>query len=161
MQVAKHKVVTIDYTLTDDQGTVIDSSKGAEPLAYIQGVGSIIPGLENALEGKSTGDNVQVSIPPEEGYGERQDALLQAVPRDRFDVEGDIEVGMRFQTMSEQGAQVVTVAAVDDENVTIDANHPLAGETLNFDVTVVDVRDASAEELDHGHAHGPGGHDHG
>jgi len=161
MQVAKHKVVTIDYTLTDDQGTVIDSSQDAEPLAYIQGVGSIIPGLESALEGKSTGENVKVSIPPEEGYGERQDALLQAVPRDRFDVEGEIEVGMRFQTMSEQGAQVVTVAAVDDENVTIDANHPLAGETLNFDVTVVEVREASAEEIDHGHAHGPGGHDHG
>lgn len=160
MQIAKHKVVTIDYTLTDQHGSVIDSSRGDEPLAYIQGTGNIIPGLENALEGKAAGDAVSVSIPPEEGYGPRQDELRQAVPRERFDTEEQIEVGMRFQTMSEQGMQVVTVVAVDADHVTIDANHPLAGETLNFDVTIVEVRDATEEELEHGHVHGPGGHHH-
>jgi FKBP-type peptidyl-prolyl cis-trans isomerase SlyD len=159
MQISKHKVVTMDYTLRDDQGTVIDSSEGKEPLAYIQGIGNIIPGLEQALEGKEQGESLSVRIAPEEAYGDRDETLLQAVPRKMFDVE-DIEVGMQFQTQSEGGAQVVTVVSVTEEDVTVDANHPLAGVPLNFDVTVVQVRDASDEELDHGHVHGAGGHDH-
>ena len=159
MQISKHKVVTMEYTLRDDQGTVIDSSEGREPLAYIQGIGNIIPGLEQALEGKEQGESMSVRIAPEDAYGDRDETLLQAVPRKMFDVE-EIEVGMQFQTQSEDAAQVVTVVSVTEEDVTVDANHPLAGVPLNFDVTVVEVREASDEELDHGHVHGAGGHDH-
>lgn len=161
MQVDKHKVVTIDYTVKDEEGTVIDSSSGGEPLAYIHGTGNLIPGLESALEGKTKGEEVNAAVPPEQAYGERDDALLQAIPRDRFETgEQELHPGMRFQAQSEQGAQVVTVVDVSDEEVTVDANHPLAGATLNFEVKVVDVRDATAEELEHGHVHGPGGHHH-
>ncbi len=161
MQIATNKVVSIDYTLTNDQGQVLDSSSGREPLAYLQGHHNIISGLESALEGKSAGDTVKVTIPPADAYGERDDSLSQAVPRKMFENAEDVKVGMQFQTMSEQGAaQIVTVTGVDPEHVTVDANHPLAGETLTFDVTVVDVRDATDEELDHGHVHGPGGHHH-
>lgn len=159
MEISKHKVVTMDYTLTDAQGNTIDTSRGREPLAYIHGVGGIIPGLEAALEGRSAGEQLQVTIPPEDGYGDRDESLLQVVPRDRFDVE-DVNVGMQFHAQSEQGVNVVTVVSVSDEDVTVDANHPLAGVTLNFDVEVKDVRDATEDELAHGHVHGPGGHEH-
>ncbi|MGD8378649.1 MAG: peptidylprolyl isomerase [Gammaproteobacteria bacterium] len=160
MQIAKHKVVTIDYTLTDEQGQVLDSSKESEPLSYIQGTDSIIPGLEQALEGKAKGDAFEVKVAPEAGYGERDDALLQQVPRDLFDDDADIQPGMRFQAVSEGGVRVVTVVSVEDEQVTVDANHPLAGATLKFDVEVVDVRDATEEEIEHGHVHGADGHEH-
>jgi FKBP-type peptidyl-prolyl cis-trans isomerase SlyD len=160
MQISANMVVSIDYTLTDDQGTVIDSSEGREPLAFIQGIGNIIPGLERALEGKAQGDSLKVRIAPEDGYGERSDDLTQAVPKQMFESADEIEVGSQFQTMSETGPQIVTVVAVDDEHVTVDANHPLAGENLNFDVTIVEIREASAEELEHGHVHGPEGHAH-
>ena len=160
MQVTKDKVVSIDYTLTNAAGEVIDSSQGAEPLPYLHGAGNIIPGLETALEGKQEGDAVLASIPPDEGYGERDDNLVQSVPRDRFEGVDNVAVGMEFQAKTEVGVQVVTVVAVDDESVTVDANHALAGQTLNFDVKVVDVRDATDEELEHGHVHGPGGHEH-
>ena len=160
MQITANKVVSIDYTLTNQQGEVIDSSSGREPLAYLQGHGNIIPGLESALEGKTAGEQLQVTIAPADGYGERDDALTQAVPRQMFENADEVQVGMQFQTMSEQGPHVVTVVAVDSDNVTVDANHPLAGETLNFDVTVVSVRDASDEEMDHGHVYGPEGHQH-
>lgn len=160
MHVAKHKVVTIDYTLTDAQGEVIDSSKGGEPLAYIHGMNNIIPGLENALDGKRPGDSLKVSVPPGEGYGDRNDAMQQEVPREMFDGTETIEVGMQFHASDGEHMHVVTVVGLTDTHITVDGNHPLAGETLNFDVTVVDVRDATAEELDHGHVHGPGGHQH-
>ncbi|HSM27571.1 MAG TPA: peptidylprolyl isomerase [Thioalkalivibrio sp.] len=161
MQISTNSVVLIDYTLTNDQGDVIDTSSGREPLAYLQGHQNIISGLESALEGKSAGDRVQVSIAPADGYGERDESLSQAVPRQMFEDADQVIVGMQFHTMTEQGhQQVVTVTAVDAENVTVDANHPLAGETLNFDVTVVEVREALPEELEHGHVHGPGGHHH-
>jgi len=160
MQIAANTVVTINYTLTDDQGQVIDTSEGRDPLAYLQGASNIIPGLENALEGKSTGDNIKVSISPEEGYGERDDQLVQEVPRNLFENADKVEKGMQFQAQSEAGPQLVTVMEVGDETVTIDANHPLAGATLNFDVEVVDVREATAEETEHGHVHEPGGHEH-
>jgi FKBP-type peptidyl-prolyl cis-trans isomerase SlyD len=159
MQIANQSVVTIDYTLTDDHGEVLDSSKGEEPLTYIHGSGSIIPGLESALAGKSAGDSLQVKIPPVEGYGERDEDLVQAVPRNRFP-NGEIEVGMRFHAQGTDGSRVVTVVAVDDSNVTVDANHPLAGMTLAFEVKVLEVRDATAEELEHGHVHGEGEHQH-
>ena len=160
MQITADMVVSIDYTLTDDQGTVIDSSEGRGPLAYLHGKNNIIPGLENALEGKSKGDSLQVKVSPAEGYGERSDELTQEIPKQMFEGNDDIQVGMQFQTMTESGPQVVTVTKVDEETVTVDGNHPLAGENLNFDVTIVDIREASAEELDHGHVHGPEGHDH-
>lgn len=157
MQVSEHKAVTIHYTLTNPEGDVIDSSRGGEPLSYIQGIGALVPGLERELEGKSAGDNVTVSISPEEGYGERSQQLIQAVPKELFKVDGDIEVGMRFHAEAEHGIELVEVVAVGEDTVTIDANHPLAGQTLNFDVDIVDVRDATAEEIEHGHIHGEGG----
>jgi FKBP-type peptidyl-prolyl cis-trans isomerase SlyD len=159
MQIANQKVVTIDYTLRDDQGDVLDSSQGQEPLTYIHGAGNIIPGLENALAGKGPGESLKVTIPPAEGYGDRDEELVQKVPRDRFPG-GSVEVGMRFHAQGSAGSQVVTVVAVDEGNVTVDANHPLAGMTLAFDVKVLEVRDATADELQHGHVHGKGGHHH-
>jgi len=160
MQIAKHKVVSIDYTLTNDAGDVVDSSAGGEPLVYLHGMHNIIPGLEHALEGKSTGDTLQVTIAPKDGYGERVDAMVQTVPRELFQGVDQLEVGMQFQANTDSGVQVVTITAVNGDEVTVDGNHPLAGENLNFDVTVVDVRDASNEEIEHGHVHGPGGHQH-
>ncbi|MFQ5469620.1 MAG: peptidylprolyl isomerase [Gammaproteobacteria bacterium] len=154
MQIAKHKVATIDYTLTDDDGRLIDSSEGKAPFSFIQGIGSIIAGLENALEGKTSGDSLNVTIAPEHGYGVRDEGLEQVVPKDVFEGIDELKVGMQFQTPTEEGAQVVTVVNIEDDNVTVDGNHPLAGVTLNFEVTVVDVRDATGEELDHGHVHG-------
>lgn len=160
MQIAANTVVTIDYTLTDDSGRVIDSSSGHEPLAYLHGCQNIIPGLEKALEGKRKGESLKVSIAPGEGYGERDDAAVQSVPRQLFEDPAAIEVGMQFQSVSEEGVRLVTIVEVQAETITIDANHPLAGVTLNFDVTVIDVREASDEELEHGHVHGPEGHHH-
>ena len=160
MQIAKNKIVTIDYTLTDDEGVVMDSSKGGEPLAYVHGIGNIIPGLEAALEGKNPGDAFKVTIPPAEAYGERDEELVRVVSRHVFADVDDLEVGMQFQGRSGEHVREFAVAAIDGDDVTIDGNHPLAGVTLNFDVTVVGVRNATAEELSHGHVHGPDGHGH-
>ncbi|MDX5152530.1 MAG: peptidylprolyl isomerase [Acidiferrobacterales bacterium] len=160
MQISKHKAVAIEYTLTNDSGEVIDTSEGQDPLSYLHGAGNLISGLEQALEGKSAGDALQVTISPEDAYGQRVDELVQKVPRDRFDGASELEVGMRFQASSDHGETLVTITEVSDDEVTVDGNHPLAGETLHFDVKVVDVRDASEEEVAHGHIHGPGGHDH-
>jgi len=160
MQIAKNKVAVIEYTLKNNDGEVLDTSEGGEPMAYIQGVGNLIPGLEDALEGKAVGDDVQVTIPPEKAYGIQNDELVQVVERGVFQGVDDLQVGMQFQAQSDEGVQVIWIAEIDGDKVTIDGNHPLAGETLNFDVKVVEVRDASAEELDHGHVHGPGGHHH-
>lgn len=161
MQVANNMVVTIDYTLTDNEGRVLDSSDGGEPLAYLHGQGNIIVGLEEALEGLSAGDAVDVTVLPEKAYGARRDDLIEVVPRDRFVTDGEIEAGMTFHSHeSGNGGRVVRVVAVSPEQVTIDGNHPLAGVTLNFSVRIQDVREASAEELSHGHVHGPGTHHH-
>jgi len=161
MQIEKNTVATIDYTLTDPNGQVIDSSKGRQPLAYLHGASNIIPGLETALEGKDVGENINVTIPPEQGYGARDPNLVQPVPRSNFKGIAEIKPGMQFQAQTAEGARVVTVVQVDDQNVTVDANHPLAGMELKFDVKVVDVRKATPEEVTHGHAHGAGGHNHG
>jgi FKBP-type peptidyl-prolyl cis-trans isomerase SlyD len=159
MQIAKHRVVTIDYTLTDDAGTVIDSSRGSEPLAYVHGIGSLISGLESALEGQTAGASLKVRVAPEQGYGTRDERLVQSVPREAF--EGDeLEVGMRFRAHTPDGEMVFTVVDVLGESVTVDGNHPLAGVPLNFAVKVVAVRDATAEEMSHGHVHGDHGHAH-
>ena len=160
MQIADKMVVTIDYTLKDDDGTVLDSSTDGQ-FAYLHGAHNIIPGLENALTGKSAGEEVEVSVSPAEGYGERNDSMIQAVPRDMFDSEQEIQVGMQFHAQSPEGDMiVVTVTDVEGDNITVDGNHPLAGVNLNFGVKIVDVREASQEEIDHGHVHGPGGHQH-
>lgn len=160
MRIAKHKVISIDYTLTDPQGTELDSSRGRGPFAYIHGIGNIIPGLEAALEGKTAGDQVNAVISPEDAYGVRDEGLVQQIDRAQFDTEGEIQVGMQFHAMGESGPRVVTVVNIDADKVTIDANHPLAGVTLHFDVTIKEIRDATGEELSHGHVHGPEGHHH-
>jgi FKBP-type peptidyl-prolyl cis-trans isomerase SlyD len=161
MLVAQDKVVLIHYTLTDDTGKVLDSSSGGEPLAYLHGQGNIIPGLEKALEGKQAGDKLNVRVEPSEGYGVRDDSLVQQVPRRSFGSVATLEPGMQFHAQSSQGhTRVVTVTRVQGDMVTVDGNHPLAGEVLTFDVEVAEVRDATGEELEHGHVHGPGGHHH-
>lgn len=159
MQISDNTVVRIHYTLKNKSGDVLDSSAGNEPLTYLHGVGNIIPGLETALTGHKAGDNVQACIDPKDGYGDRHEELVQALPRTAFPVQ-EIEPGMRFSAGSPQGDQVVTVVNVEDDMVTIDGNHPLAGETLYFDVEVVDLRAATEEETAHGHVHGAGGHHH-
>lgn len=156
MQINKNKVASIHYTLTDNDGNILDSSSGKSPLVYIHGNGNLIPGMENGLEGKTKGDKFNIKVSPENGYGVKSDDLMQQVPRSAF---GDqkIDVGMQFQT--NQG-QVVTITKIGLDSVTVDANHPLAGVELNFDVEVMDIRSATEDELAHGHVHGPGGHQH-
>ena len=161
MKIEKNKVVSIDYKLTNNKNEIIDTSEGREPLAYLHGNGNLIPGLEKALEGKAGGDTLKVSIPPEEGYGVRDDSKRTEIPRNVFKDVDEVKPGMQFQARGPQGGvELLTVVSVADDKVTIDANHPLAGETLNFDVTVREVREPSAEELAHGHVHSPGGHHH-
>jgi FKBP-type peptidyl-prolyl cis-trans isomerase SlyD len=160
MQIAANKVVHIHYTLTDEDGDVLDTSQSHGPLAYIHGAGNIIPGLENALTGHSVGDKLQVTILPEDAYGLRDDDLVQSVPKSAFQGVDEILPGMQFQAQSPEGLQLLTVLDVEGEEVILDGNHPMAGITLNFDVEVADIRDATAEELDHGHVHGAGGHHH-
>lgn len=156
MQITKHKVAAIHYTLRDNEGNVLDSSEGRDPLYYIQGVGNLISGMEEGLEGKSKGDKLNIKVAPDKGYGELDESLVQKVPKQAF---GDQEVktGMRFHT---DRGQVVTVTEVGIETITVDGNHPLAGVELNFSVEVMDVRNATQEEISHGHVHGPGGHHH-
>jgi FKBP-type peptidyl-prolyl cis-trans isomerase SlyD len=153
MQVEKNKVVEIDYTLKDGNGQLLDSSEGKQPLSYIQGVGNLIPGVENALEGKSSGERVQITVPPETGYGVRDDSLVLSVERDKFSQFEDLQEGVRFRMETPDGPMVFTVVKIGDGEVLVDGNHPLAGMTLNFDITIQSVRDATSEELDHGHVH--------
>jgi len=161
MSIKDNSAVSFHYSLADDEGQQLDSSAGKEPLAYLHGAGNIIPGLENALTGKAVGDSMTVAVSAAEGYGEVQQELIQDVPRTSFQGIEQIEVGMQFEAQTGQGGTVpVTVTAVTDETVTVDGNHPLAGKNLNFDVSIEAVRDATAEELEHGHVHGPGGHEH-
>jgi len=160
MQVADEKVVSIHYTLTDESGTAIDSSRGGEPLEYLHGAGNIVPGLEQALTGKEAGDRLNVDVPPADAYGDRQEGLMQEVPMSAFQGVGQVQPGMRFRAEGPDGARIITVAKVEEDQVTVDANHPLAGVTLSFDVEVVEVREANHEELEHGHVHGVEGHQH-
>jgi FKBP-type peptidyl-prolyl cis-trans isomerase SlyD len=160
MQIKQNSVVSIHYKLTDKSGEVLDTSEGREPLAYLHGRGNLIPGLEKELEGKETGDKFNVTIEAKDAYGERNDALVRKVPRTAFKDVTDLQPGMRFQSKTEQGTEVFTVSKVENDQVTVDGNHPLAGEDLTFDVEVADVREATEEEVSHGHIHGPDGHDH-
>lgn len=158
MLIDNNKVITINYTLKDDDGKLIDESNDGS-FCYLHGADNIIPGMEQALHGKSKDDQLQLSLTPEEAYGEYVEALTQVVDRAMFDVNDTIEAGMQFQAQSENGQMImITVTNVDGDNVTIDGNHPLAGETLHYDITVIDVRDATEEEISHGHVHMPGHH---
>ena len=160
MKIAENKVVTIDYTLTDTDGKILDKAENGS-FAYLHGAFNIIPGLETALIGKIAGDSLEVAVEPADGYGERNESLSQTVSKEMFDQQEEIEVGRQFHAQSPDGEMlVITVIGVDGDNVTIDGNHPLAGVPLNFDVSVVDVRDATEEEISHGHVHGEGGHHH-
>jgi FKBP-type peptidyl-prolyl cis-trans isomerase SlyD len=158
MDIAKNRVVSIDYTMTDGEQQVLDTTKDGDPLEYLHGHGNIVPGLERALEGKETGDRITVAVPAADAYGERNEELVMEVSRDRFQGDDAIEEGMQFEAQTPDGYRVVTVTGVGDKIVTIDANHPLAGMDLNFDVTVTAVRDANPEELSHGHVHAHGHH---
>ncbi|SMF81813.1 FKBP-type peptidyl-prolyl cis-trans isomerase [Pseudobacteriovorax antillogorgiicola] len=152
-------VVLMEYKLTDNDGKVIDQSD-KEPLAYLHGSGQIIPGLEKELKGKKVGDALKVTVAPEEGYGEFDPSLLTKVEKEHLAAIPNLQVGMQVQGESPEGVAIFTVTEIGDKEVTLDANHPLAGQTLNFDVKVVEVRAATQEELDHGHAHGAGGAEH-
>ena len=160
MQIAERTVASFHYTLTDDAGTVIDSSSRAAPLTYLHGVGNIVPGLEKAMEGHRAGDRFDVLVAPEEGYGTPNEMLVQVVPSEAFQGVDPIEVGMQFQAQTPQGAISVVIAKIEDGMVTVDGNHPLAGQNLHFAIEVVEVRDATVEEVVHGHVHGAGGHNH-
>ena len=152
--VGDNLVVSIHYQLTDDEGNVLDSSKDRDPLNYLHGAGNILPGLESALVGKVEGDSEQVRLEPEDGYGTVRDELIQKIDRSAFQGVESVEVGMTFQAQGPNGAvQHIVVKDVEGDEVTIDANHPLAGVALNFDVEVVGIREATAEEIEHGHVH--------
>jgi FKBP-type peptidyl-prolyl cis-trans isomerase SlyD len=153
-------VVTIHYTLKNDGGEVLDSSSGGDPLAYIQGHGNLVAGLEKALEGKPAGASLAVVVDPVEGYGVRDESLIQRVPKRSLQGAGEIKKGMQFQARTEDGMRLFTVTGLVGDMVTLDGNHPLADQTLHFDIQVVDVREATTEELEHGHVHGAGGHHH-
>ena len=160
MQIVDQKVVTLHYTLTDNEGRVIDQSEDGS-FAYLHGASNIIPGLENALSGKSAGEELSVAVSPEDAYGDRDESMLQQVPKNMFEDTDQIAVGTQFHAQGPNGEMlVVTVMEVQEEHVLVDGNHPLAGVELNFDVKIIDVRDASEEEVEHGHVHGPEGHHH-
>ena len=161
MKVTKHRVVTIDYTLKDSEGEVLDTSEGEEPLQYIHGTDTLVPGLERRLEGTSPGDEIAVTVEPADGYGLRDDELVVSMPRERFSEIDDLSVGMQLEARNDEGPQLITVTEIGDEAVTVDANHPLAGAVLHFDVSVREVRQATSEEIEHGHVHSGHGHHHG
>ena len=153
------KVVIIHYTLTNDEGEVLDTSDGGEALPYLHGSGNIVDGLEEALDGKSIGDSVEVSVPPEKGYGQRQEGATQPVSREAFPPEMEIEAGMQFMVETDDGVAPVWIDRVEGDQVFLDGNHPLAGVTLHFKASVEGVRDATADETAHGHPHGLTGED--
>lgn len=159
MKAAHGRVVSLHYTLTDDHGLLLDSSRGREPLAYLHGYGNIIAGLETALEGREAGFLSTVKVAPADGYGAFNPEAVFEVPRGQFPPEEDIQVGMEVRGENEHGLMAFRVVAVNDQGVVLDANHPMAGKNLNFDVEVLGVRDATAQELSHGHVHAHG-HDH-
>ncbi len=156
MKNTENPVVPIHYTLTNKAGEKLDSSIGAEPLSYLHGAGNIIPGLESALSESSVGDKLTVTIEAADAYGERNEQQIQTVGKEMFQGIDTIEVGMQFQADSSNGPAVVTITEIEEDNITIDGNHPLAGEQLTFDVEVMDIRPATETEMEHGHIHGAG-----
>ncbi len=161
MTIAQQKVATLHYTVVDvASGETIDSSEGGQPMTYLHGAQNIIPGLEKALEGKNVGDAFEVTIEPADAYGEYSEDRIQQVPVQAFEGVEQVEPGMAFTAQTEHGPVNLIVTEVNDGIVTVDANHPLAGKALAFSIKVEAVRDASEEELAHGHVHGEGGHQH-
>lgn len=156
MTIEDKKVVTLEYKVTDTAGEVIDSSEGTEPLIYLHGAQNIVPGLENALAGKVIGDAFEVTVTAADAYGEFNEDMKQQVPASAFEGVDKVEPGMEFHADTPQGPMPIMVTAVEGDMVTVDANHPLAGKDLIFDVKVTDIREASEDELEHGHIHGPG-----
>lgn len=161
MSISQNKVVTIHYTVTDAASNeVIDSSEGGQPMVYLHGHQNIIPGLENALDGKTAGDELKVEVSAADAYGEYSEERVQQVPIEAFEGVDNVEPGMAFTAQTEHGPVSIIVTEITEGVATVDANHPLAGKALNFDVKVAEVREASVEELEHGHVHGEGGHQH-
>ncbi len=160
MKIETNSVVSIHYTLKAEDGQILDSSEGKDPLAFIQGIGQLIPGLEKQLEGQEAGNHIDAEIAPADGYGEyNQDMVLQ-VDKEGFRGTEELTVGLQVEVELDDGKSIAEVTKIDGDNVTLDLNHPLAGMKLFFSVDIVDVRTATQEELDHGHAHGVGGHHH-
>lgn len=160
MKAAAGMVVTMHYTLTDDQGEILDSSSGSDPLAYLHGAQNIIPGLERALEGAAAGHKAKVTVTPAEGYGEKDPAAVFEAPREHFPPDMELTPGVRVSADGPQGPISFLVVSVNEKTATLDGNHPLAGQTLHFSVEIVEVRAATDEEKEHGHVHGEGGHHH-
>lgn len=160
MTITKGSVVLFDYTLTDDEKEIIDSSKDGGPLAYLQGEGQIVRGLEKAMEGKKAGDSFKISVSPDEGYGMIDPEKIAVVDADQIEGGDELEEGMQLEASHDEGEQIVVVSKIEGKKVTLDGNHPLAGMNLHFDITIREVREATAEEIEHGHVHGPGGHHH-
>ena len=153
MTIKENDVVSMHYTLTDEEGKVIDSSAGQEALNFLQGHGNIIPGLEKHMLGKQIGEKFKAVVEPSEAYGEVYQELIQEVPLSAFEGIEDIQVGMRFHAETAQGPVPVTITKLENDTATVDGNHELAGKTLTFDVEIVDIREAAADEIDHGHVH--------
>ena len=160
MTITTGSVVLFDYTLTDDDKEIIDSSKDGGPLAYLHGEGQIVKGLEKAMEGRKAGDSFQISVTPEEGYGLPDPDKIAVVNADQIEGGEELEEGMQLEASHGDEEQVVVVTKIEGKDVTLDGNHPLAGMNLHFDITIREVRKATAEEIEHGHVHGPGGHHH-
>ncbi len=161
MKIANKHVVGIEYVLKDNKGEVLDTNEGGDPLLYIHGLGQIVNGLEKALEGRGAGDKVEVSVKAEDGYGEFDKELIQKIPRSEFKDMEPLEEGMEIVVETEEGEdQIMSISELSEKEVTLDGNHPLAGQDLHFQVTISSIREATAEEIEHGHAHGAGGHHH-
>jgi FKBP-type peptidyl-prolyl cis-trans isomerase SlyD len=158
MQIANNTAVSIHYTLTNDAGEELDSTVGGEPMVYLHGSGNIISGLEKALHHKNVGDKLNVRVEAADAYGEFSDDMIQVVSREMFDGIDKVEVGMQFHAAVNSGSGIITVIKIDGDEITVDGNHPMAGQSLNFDVEIIGVRLATKEELSHGHIHGAGCH---
>ena len=159
MLVAKNTVVSLHYKMKNASGQLLDSTDSRGPLVYLHGIDPLLPGLQKALESKGKGDLVNVTLEPADAFGVRDERLVQSVPRSAFQ-SAEVKVGSQFQSSSQQGPVVYTVVKIEGDTVTVDGNHGLAGQAVQFEVNIQDVRAATPDELAHGHVHGPGGHHH-
>lgn len=160
MNIETNSVVQMHYKLTNTDGMLLDTSEGREPLTYMHGKGMLIPGLELQLNGKTTGDKFVAEVKADEAYGQKSEEMIHVVPKANFQGDGELKAGLQIQIDTNQGPQIAVITKVEGDDVTIDMNHPLAGMDLSFDVEIVNVREATQEEIEHGHVHGPGGHQH-
>ena len=158
MKIGIETVVTMNYTLKNSEGILLDTSEGREPLVYLHGVGALIPGLESELNDKVKGDKIKAVVAPADAYGEKRDDLLREVGKEGFQGDEELMEGMQVQLDTDRGPAIAVVTKIENEVVTLDLNHPLAGMTLHFDVEITDVRAANKDEIEHGHVHGHGGH---